>query len=54
MKLFEPTCIGPLELKNRLVMTAMSTRLAEVMDAPYVKLTDAEIEEVLQACRFPK
>ena len=28
MKLFEPTSIGPLELKNRLVMTAMSTRLA--------------------------
>jgi len=28
MKLFEPTDIGPLELKNRLVMTAMSTRLA--------------------------
>jgi len=24
------------------------------MDAPYVKLTDTEIEEVLQACRFPK
>ncbi|OHE28745.1 MAG: hypothetical protein A3K40_04915 [Syntrophobacterales bacterium RIFOXYC2_FULL_60_23] len=31
-----------------------SDMLAEVMDAPYVKLTDAEIEEVLQACRFPK
>ena len=28
MKLFEPARIGPLELKNRLVMTAMSTRLA--------------------------
>lgn len=28
MKLFEPARIGPLELKNRLVMTAMTTRLA--------------------------
>lgn len=28
MKLFEPACLGALELKNRLVMTAMSTRLA--------------------------
>ena len=28
MKIFEPVRIGPLELKNRLVMTAMSTRLA--------------------------
>jgi hypothetical protein len=24
------------------------------MDAPYVTLTDAEIESVLQACPFPK
>ena len=28
VKLFEPVRIGPLELQNRLVMTAMSTRLA--------------------------
>jgi len=28
MKLFDPACIGSLELKNRLIMTTMSTRLA--------------------------
>ena len=31
-----------------------SDMLDEVMDAPYVTLTDAEIESVLQACPFPK
>jgi hypothetical protein len=31
-----------------------SDMLAEVMDADYVTLTDAEIDEVLGACRFPK
>jgi hypothetical protein len=31
-----------------------SDMLDEVMDAPYVRLTDAEIDAVLQSCRFPK
>jgi len=28
--------------------------LAKVMDEDYVKLTDSEIEEVLNACKFPE
>ena len=59
MKLFEPARIGPLELKNRLVMTAMSTRLAGPRGEVTDQLTDyyavrAAGGEVLQACRFPK
>ncbi len=40
MKLFEPVCLGPLELKNRLVMTAMSTRFA----GPRGEVTDRLVE----------
>ena len=40
MKLFEPARIGPLELKNRLVMTAMSTRLARPRGEVTDRLTE--------------
>ena len=40
MILFEPVCLGPLKLKNRLVMTAMSTRLA----GPRGQVTESLIE----------